>query len=261
MGDRTKIADALTLDSAIEVLKPLGPEITNRLAAAVTPHIEAMRAYDTGGECCYAPLSDRHIFPALVVRLADAGLLRADPDTSDELAAEARQLLDAANTAPRSHRCPDGMVDDVISWRCQCCGEWQVDFGPQTDCAAAPEPKMVHAPVRLIAALLERAVTAEADLRRCRHHRGQQGRLRMLYAYEAGIMERDAERAARERAEAEARQLREAIRAHENLHRPDGPDGADGPIEMDGWPCCNDDRLLWAAAVAEAAEDRGQTDG
>jgi len=73
--------------------------------------------------------------------------------------------------------------------------------------------------------------------------------------------ERDVERAARERAEAEARQLREAIRAHENLHRPDGPDGADGPIEMDGWPCCNDDRLLWAAAVAEVAEDRGQTDG
>jgi hypothetical protein len=64
-----------------------------------------------------------------------------------------------------------------------------------------------------------------------------------------------------QRAEAEARQLREAIRAHENLHRPDGPDGADGPIEMDGWPCCNDDRLLWAAAVAEGAEDRGQTDG
>ena len=75
------------------------------------------------------------------------------------------------------------------------------------------------------------------------------------------IAERDAERAGRERAEAEARQLREAIRAHENLHRPDGPDGADGPIEMDGWPCCNDDRLLWAAAVAEVAEDRGQTDG
>ena len=64
-----------------------------------------------------------------------------------------------------------------------------------------------------------------------------------------------------QRAEAEARQLREAIRAHENLHRPDGPDGADGPIGMDGWPCCNDDRLLWAAAVAEGAEDRGQTDG
>jgi hypothetical protein len=149
-------------------------------------------------------------------------------DRTNDLFAEARRLLDAANTAPRSHRCPDGMVDDVISWRCQCCGEWQVDFGPQTDCAAAPEPKMVHAPVRLIAALLD---------------------------------ERDAERVARERAEAEARQLREAIRAHENLHRPDGPDGADGPIEMDGWPCCNDDRLLWAAAVAEVAEDRGQTDG
>jgi hypothetical protein len=82
-----------------------------------------------------------------------------------------------------------------------------------------------------------------------------------IYKAKVPITERDAERAARERAEAEARQLREAIRAHENLHRPDGPDGADGPIEMDGWPCCNDDRLLWAAAVAEVAEDRGQTDG
>jgi hypothetical protein len=225
MGDRTKIAEELTLDSAIEVLKPLGPEITNRLAAAVTPHIEAMRAYDTGGECCYAPLSDRHIFPALVVReLADAGL-RADPDTSDELFAEARQLLDRWDALDLSD-----IVDD-----------------------ARP----------LIAALLERAVTAEADLRALSTRTTGDSKvdLRMLYAYEAGIMERDAERAARERAEAEARQLREAIRAHENLHRPDGPDGADGPIEMDGWPCCNDDRLLWAAAVAEVAEDRGQTDG
>jgi hypothetical protein len=88
-----------------------------------------------------------------------------------------------------------------------------------------------------------------------------QRRQRAYLATKRLTAERDAERAARERAEAEARQLREAIRAHENLHRPDGPDGADGPIEMDGWPCCNDDRLLWAAAVAEVAEDRGQTDG
>ena len=95
--------------------------------------------------------------------LAAAGVLRADPDTSNELFTEARRLLDAATTAPRSHRCPDGMVDDVISWACQHCGEWQRDYGPQTDCAAAPEPTMVHAPSRLIAALLERAVTAEAD--------------------------------------------------------------------------------------------------
>jgi len=88
-----------------------------------------------------------------------------------------------------------------------------------------------------------------------------QRRQRAYLATKRLTAERDAERAARERAEAEARQLREAIRAHENLHRPDGPDGADGPIEMDGWPCCNDDRLLWAAAVAEGAEDRGQTNG
>ncbi len=88
-----------------------------------------------------------------------------------------------------------------------------------------------------------------------------QRRQRAYLATKRLTAERDAERAALERAEAEVRQLREAIRAHENLHRPDGPDGADGPIEMDGWPCCNDDRLLWAAAVAEVAEDRGQTDG
>jgi hypothetical protein len=146
--------------------------------------------------------------------------LRADPDTSDGLFDEARRLLDRWDALDLSD-----IVDD-----------------------ARP----------LIAALLERAVTAEADLRALSTRTTGDSKvdLRMLYAYEAGIMERDAERAARERAEAEARQLREAIRAHENLHRPDGPDGADGPIEMDGWPCCNDDRLLWAAAVAEGAEDR-----
>jgi hypothetical protein len=123
------------------------------------------------------------------------GLLRADPDTSDELFTEARQLLDRWDALDLSD-----IVDD-----------------------ARP----------LIAALLERAVTAEADLRALSTRTTGDSKvdLRMLYAYEAGIMERDAERAARERAEAEARQLREAIRAHENLHRPDGPDGADGPIE------------------------------
>jgi hypothetical protein len=157
MGDRTKIADAL--------MCPLGGTL---------PPDSVPRGHYWDGGFYHCPcgaivewVSDDRVAEHQDARVAaalpalDAAgfdvVLRADPDTSDELAAEARQLLDAANTAPRSHRCPDGMVDDVISWRCQCCGEWQVDFGPQTDCAAAPEPKMVHAPVRLIAALLERA--------------------------------------------------------------------------------------------------------
>lgn len=54
---------------------------------------------------------------------------------------------------------------------------------------------------------------------------------------------------------ARAERLEAAIRAHEDLHRPVGPDSPNGPIHMDGWPCCDDDRHLWAAA------DRGDTDG
>jgi hypothetical protein len=61
--------------------------------------------------------------------------------------------------------------------------------------------------------------------------------------------------AERDRLADENRALREAIRTHEDLHRPVGPDSPNGPIHMDGWPCCDDDRHLWAAA------DRGVTDG
>jgi hypothetical protein len=199
MGDRTKIADAL-----------------EQMA------VEAEDGYSIPAG------------PSEVTTFRDAArLLRADPDTSDELAAEARQLLDAATPGPWAST-GGGFAQPAIVYA----PGYEVIEGEGAARIAmcefldAPERRadaaLIAAAPRLIAALLD---------------------------------ERDAERAARERAEAEARQLREAIRAHENLHRPDGPDGADGPIEMDGWPCCNDDRLLWAAAVAEVAEDRGQTDG
>jgi len=209
---------------------------------------------------------------AIVGMLQVAGLLTAevltDHNTSDDLAAEARRLLDAATPGPWTHPSP------TANWFTtpQPIQIDEADWGQETQEGGAmcgyrigtladerawryADVELIAAAPRLIAALLERAVTAEADLRALSTRTTGDSKvdLRMLYAYEAGIMERDAERAARERAEAEARQLREAIRAHENLHRPDGPDGADGPIEMDGWPCCNDDRLLWAAAVAEVA--------
>jgi hypothetical protein len=199
MGDRTKIADAL-----------------EQMA------VEAEDGYSIPAG------------PSEVTTFRDAArLLRADPDTNDDLAAEARQLLDAATPGPWAST-GGGFAQPAIVYA----PGYEVIEGEGAARIAmcefldAPERRadaaLIAAAPRLIAALLD---------------------------------ERDAERAARERAEAEARQLREAIRAHENLHRPDGPDGADGPIEMDGWPCCNDDRLLWAAAVAEVAEDRGQTDG
>ena len=66
--------------------------------------------------------------------------------------------------------------------------------------------------------------------------------------------ERDAERAARERAEAEARQLREAIREHKDRHN-SWRQQTQRPSDIALWAALN------AAAVAEGAEDRGQTDG
>ena len=249
MGDRTKIADARQHDA--------------KQAAGVIE--QAMRIVDHIDKA--ARLMGEIITEALDAAGFDV-VLRADPDTSDELAAEARRLLDAATPGPWAST-GGGFAQPAIVYA----PGYEVIEGEGAARIAmcefldAPERRadaaLIAAAPRLIAALLERAVTAEADLRALSTRTTGDSKvdLRMLYAYEAGIMERDAERAARERAEAEARQLREAIRAHENLHRPDGPDGADGPIEMDGWPCCNDDRLLWAAAVAEVAEDRGQTDG
>ncbi len=174
MGDRTNITDARQHDAeqAAGVIEQamrneglidkdvrlMGEIIAEALDAAGFDVV--LRADpDTSDEHKPCP----HCNDEGVVCTLDGEIIGPCDCTSDDLFTEARRLLDAATTAPRSHRCPDGMVDDVISWACQHCGEWQRDYGPQTDCAAAPEPTMVHAPSRLIAALLERAVTAEAD--------------------------------------------------------------------------------------------------
>ena len=68
--------------------------------------------------------------------------------------------------------------------------------------------------------------------------------------------ERDAERAARERAEAEARQLREAIGDPKKLRLT-----AMSVRSVSRSASLHLHRIADAAAVAEGAEDRGQTDG
>jgi hypothetical protein len=182
VGDRTKIADALDVIAADRAAKRMRsqPDALDLAAARNTLAALDAAGYDV--------------------------VLRADPDTSDDLLTEARRLLDAATPGP---------------WE-----QWEAyevrSFGPtliastngRTDNSqAVADVELIAAAPRLIAALLERAVTAEADLRALSTRTTGDSKvdLRMLYAYEAGIMERDAERAARERAEAEARQLREAI--------------------------------------------------
>lgn len=47
---------------------------------------------------------------------------------------------------------------------------------------------------------------------------------------------------------AERDALAAAIQAHRDNHRPTGPEGLP---DMDEWPCCDDDRILWAAASAD----------
>lgn len=66
--------------------------------------------------------------------------------------------------------------------------------------------------------------------------------------------ERDVERAGRERAEAEARQLREAIREHKDRHN-SWRQQTQRPSDIALWAALN------AAAVAEGAEDRPKFPG
>lgn len=64
----------MTLDEAVDVLRPLGPATTNALVAAVVPKLGAMRLFDTNGETSHVLLSERHVIPALVVQaLTDLG--------------------------------------------------------------------------------------------------------------------------------------------------------------------------------------------
>jgi histidine triad (HIT) family protein len=206
-----------------------------------------------GPDCCF------HARAAYTVGDA-ARLLRTpdtptDPDTSNELFTEARRLLDAATPGPWTHPSP------TANWFTtpQPIQIDEADWGQETQEGGAmcgyrigtladerawryADVELIAAAPRLIAALLERAVTAEAATTLT----GAAGYIRKLTA------ERDAERAARERAEAEARQLREQLDAAQLR----SIEARNPGIDMD------EVRAFRAgAAVAEGAEDRGQTEG
>ncbi len=130
MGDRTKIADApsepysMILDELI-VMQP-----------------------DEG-------FSREQVASTIVAMLGDAGLLRADPDTSDELFTEARRLLDAATPGPWGPTCYRGTG---LGWDVEA-----PEAGIRGQFENEADAELIAAAPRLIAALLERAVTAEAD--------------------------------------------------------------------------------------------------
>ena len=172
---------------------------------------------------------------------------------TDGLAAETRQLLDAATPGPWHCVVDDSAGKDQLELWCDYDdGSWRegmtapfhldpfcYDPTPMERATAA----LIAAAPRLLANWLARNEQTEAvedDL----------GRIANENAALAGRL-----MAERDRLADENRALREAIRTHEDLHRPVGPDSPNGPIHMDGWPCCDDDRHLWAAA------DRGVTDG
>ena len=177
MGDRTNIADAL-----------------ERMA------VEAEDGYSIPAG------------PSEVTTFRDAArLLRADPDTSDELFTEARRLLDAYpedvfESPPQDWKA--GMVTGTVPDAVDEDGYLDVWITP--DAFAAHVLRKIALPV--IATLLERAVTAEAD-------RGEAER-RERTAVNLANYHRDVARTAggrAEHAEAEARQLREAIETAESV--------------------------------------------
>ena len=177
-------------------------------------------------------------------------VLRADPDTSDELAAEARRLLDGYpddvfRAPPEDWKA--GMVTGQIPDATDEYG--YADLWITSDAFAAHVLRTIALPV--IAALLERAVTAEAD-------RGEAER-RERTAVNLANYHRDVARTAggrAQRAEAEARQLREVIGDPKKLRLT-----AMSVRSVSRSASLHLHRIADAAAVAEGAEDRGQTDG
>ena len=128
MGDRTKIADALDKFD----------HCTGGWVCPAVAHFHGCHCDD--GNC------DR---PAEHTAVP----LRADPDTSNELFTEARRLAERL-AAARHYECGDCWYSCPESEE-GCCND------AESGCnCSAPER---HAAARLIAALLERAVTAEAD--------------------------------------------------------------------------------------------------
>jgi len=246
----------------------------DRTNIAVTqPHLTPK-----GAECGYVAVAPLAGGGWLCMKCGASGL-RADPDTNDDLAAEARQLLDAATPGPWAST-GGGFAQPAIVYA----PGYEVIEGEGAARIAmcefldAPERRadaaLIAAAPRLIAALLERAVTepshadpvsAEAVAR--------------TVAMSHIAAERDAERAARERAETEARQLREAISVesvgvdyctlHHGIRNEDehSCDFRDDDQESgdDGEPreCVLVELIQRPSldAVAEGAEDRGQTDG
>ena len=223
MGDRTNIADARQHDA--------------EQAAGVIE--QAMRNEGLIDK-------DVRLMGEIITEALDAAgfdvVLRADPDTSDELAAEARRLLDAYpedvfESPPQDWKA--GMVTGTVPDAVDEDGYLDVWITP--DAFAAHVLRKIALPV--IAALL---AERDADV--------SAGAVARTVAMSHIAAERDAERAARERAEAEARQLREAIREHKDRHN-SWRQQTQRPSDIALWAALN------AAAVAEGAEDRGQTDG
>ena len=175
---------------------------------------------------------------------------------TDGLAAETRRLLDAATQGPWTRTSdtanwftvPQPIQIDEADWGQEAqedgamCG-YRIGTLADERAWRYADVELIAAAPRLLANWLARNEQTEAvedDL----------GRIANENAALAGRL-----MAERDRLADENRALREAIRTHEDLHRPVGPDSPNGPIHMDGWPCCDDDRHLWAAA------DRGVTDG
>ena len=143
MGDRTNITDARQHDA--------------EQAAGVIE--QAMRNEGLIDK-------DVRLMGEIITEALDAAgfdvVLRADPDTSDELAAEARRLLDAYpedvfESPPQDWKA--GMVTGTVPDAVDEDGYLDVWITP--DAFAAHVLRKIALPV--IAALLERAVTAEAD--------------------------------------------------------------------------------------------------
>ena len=120
--------------------------------------------------------SREQVASTIVAMLGDAGLLRADPDTSDELFTEARRLLDAATPGPWERPSPTAnwftvpqpIQIDEADWGQEAqengamCG-YRIGTLADERAWRYADAELIAAAPRLIAALLERAVTAEAD--------------------------------------------------------------------------------------------------
>jgi hypothetical protein len=216
MGDRTNITDALEREALAEAARLLSAdpdtEPDGEMPEAFSVVLDELIAVEPDDG-----FSREDVARAIVGMLQVAGLLTAevltDHNTSDGLFTEARRLLDAATPGPWTHPSP------TANWFStpQPIQIDEADWGQETQEGGAmcgyrigtladerawryADVELIAAAPRLIAALL---AERDADV--------SAGAVARTVAMSHIAAERDAERAARERAEAEARQLREAI--------------------------------------------------